>query len=124
MTTNEYYLRIDKFTQSVTGNPPESDVDAEKFDGSMFLHVYLIGNIRSDRSVTLSATLLPPASDDPVAASEAPPQYVEAESLGPNSYKATLQHYMMPDRRALYLLRAFDDGQRPWAITSHQIRTR
>ena len=124
MAMSEYYLRIDRFTQNRFTGDPEVDVNPDRIDREKNLHVYLTGNIRPDRSVTLIAFKSPSPSAKPAAEPENPATYlVDAESVAAQSYKASLPHYSLPDRSTVYLLKAFDDSGQPWAVTSHEIKT-
>lgn len=124
MALSEYYLRMDRFTQSRFTGDPEVDVNPDRIDREKDLHVYLTGNIRPDRSVTLIAFKSPSPSAKPAAEPENPATYlVDAEPVAAQSYKASLPHYSLPDRSTVYLLKAFDDSGQPWAVTSHELKT-
>ena len=111
----EYYLRIDHFTQNRYSGDPETNVNPDSIDSEKNLHVYLTGEISSDRSVSLRArrlTSLKGPGNQPN----------DGSSVGAQTYKASLPHYTL-SARSTYLLKAIDDGQDPWVMTSYEIRT-
>jgi hypothetical protein len=112
----EYYLRIDHLTQNRYSGDPETNVDPNSIDSEKNLHVYLTGEISPERSVSLRArkvTLLKHSDNFPNGGS----------SVGPKTYKASLQHYTL-SAGSRYLLKAIDDDQDPWVMTSYEIRTK
>ena len=112
----DYYLRIDHFTQNRYSGDPETDVDPNNIDSEKNLHVYLTGEISPDRSVSLRPRKLTSLDHSRNRPNGAPP-------VGPQTYKASLPHYTL-SARSSYLLKAIDDGQDPWAMTSYEIRTK
>lgn len=112
----EFYLRVDHFTQNRYSGDPETNVDPTNIDSEKILHVYLTGEISPDRSVSLRARKL----TSPTGSGNCP----DGESrVGPQTYKATLPHYTLTEGSS-YLLKAMDDSQDPWVITSYEIRTK
>ena len=113
MALDEYYLRIERFTQNRYSGDPEVDVQPDRIDHEKNLHVYLTGVIPPNRSVQLWPRRLTLSPTD------------ETRRPGPSAdqtYKASLPHYTL-NAKATYLLRAVDDVADPWAITSHEITT-
>ena len=113
MALNEYYLRIDRFTQNRYSGDPEVDVQPDRIDHEKNRHVYLTGVIPLNRSVQLQARRL----------TFSPTDEIRRPSPGVGqAYKASLPHYTLT-ANATYLLKAVDDVQDPWAITSHEVTT-
>lgn len=111
-----YYLRIERFAQNRYSGDPETDVSPDYIDSEKNLHVYLTGAIPEDRTCVLHARRLTPVLDHRQSDSAGDP--------GPSiqTYKASLPHYTLSVRTP-YLLKALDDAQDPWAITSAEIKT-
>lgn len=112
----QYFLHIERFTQNRFSGDPETPVAADQIDHEKNLHVYLTGNIPTDRSVQLRAI----RRDQQRQGTETT---TGAQVTQPaTAYKASLPHYTL-SATASYLLKAIDDDRDPFAMASHDIRT-
>lgn len=111
----QYYLHIERFTQNRYSGDPETPVAPDQIDAEKNLHVYLTGNIPADRSVQLRAVRLS-------AVNAAKNSTTKSDAAEAQQYKASLPHYTLASGSD-YLLKALDDPQDSWAISSHEITT-
>jgi hypothetical protein len=120
---SNYYLRIQRLTQTAGTGDPEREVDPDAFDRSRFLHVYAAGVIPSDRNVRLGyRELTTPLEDQAMQIGDE--QYAAAETAGQEQvYKLTLQHFTLTARKQ-YLLSVVDDFGDLRAFASHIIATK
>jgi hypothetical protein len=122
---SNYYLRIERLTQTAATGDPEHDVDPDAFDRSRFLHVYAAGVVPSDRTVRLGyRELTTPPVENPAPQAVDNDQYASAATAEQEQvYKLTLQHFTLSARKT-YLLSVYDDFRDPRAFASHTIRTK
>ena len=111
----QYHLHIEHFTQNLYSGDPETPVAPNQIDAEKNLHVYLTGNISTDRSVKLLTVRLS-------AINVGKKTDYNGGSASNQEYKASLPHYTLASGSD-YLLKAVDDPENPWAIASHKITT-
>jgi hypothetical protein len=120
-----YYLRIERLTQTAGTGDPEREADPDAFDRSRFLHVYAAGVIPSERIVRLGyRELTTQPGQDAMPQSVDNDHYASTETVEQEQlYKLTLQHFTLSARKK-YLLSVFDDFGDPRAFASHTITTK